>query len=483
MTTINYVSHFDDDEKELYFLCSSEESYRNRRDLFKFLPLGFGFGGMNDLETGSWWFVIGSAISALIPLIPLLDNEYGFFGQGDSEEDLEALNENATWIILFLSGVCFTLGSYGFVRAFKEPAVPRLRDKLCPNWQKNASYCHCMRTDEILASWLFLLGAFPSLPYAIIYLAASPWEIQYWCGFLAALIFVVASALFVWSVYILPPLARNTFIPTTSSAADTIESAAPNTTGSTRSDVESDDENDRKNHDDDIEQSLYPQCLRKSDAYTHVNTVEREKENKRKQTRNISSEVIDFRSPTSSVSVSNPFNALGLVPIASTTVENETGMKNRNNNSNEEDQNDEGDGSRLVGADDNTVKVLHSSPLKCTYLVNEVTNLVGEKSLLLLHANTDFKLAAIVLYLCCVAWLIGAFVILCVKIQSEPQNERLIYVYLSSFLDAIPFVIASMYYISGASAGFLHTSEDKTTKEYPTSPHGNQSQHSQVSVL
>lgn len=46
-----------------------------RRKAFEYLPVYFS----SDLCHGSWWFVLGSLIAMLIPIVPLLDLFYSFW--------------------------------------------------------------------------------------------------------------------------------------------------------------------------------------------------------------------------------------------------------------------------------------------------------------------------------------------------------------------------------------------------------------------
>ena len=52
---------------------------RNTRGAFLWLPVRYE----NDLVHGSWWFVWGSLMSTLIPIIPLLDINLHFFSSAE----------------------------------------------------------------------------------------------------------------------------------------------------------------------------------------------------------------------------------------------------------------------------------------------------------------------------------------------------------------------------------------------------------------
>ena len=48
--------------------------------------------------------VLGSVISALTPIVPLLDNKLHFF-DGGHDGELRAANDTLAWICLLLTGV------------------------------------------------------------------------------------------------------------------------------------------------------------------------------------------------------------------------------------------------------------------------------------------------------------------------------------------------------------------------------------------
>lgn len=158
-----------------------ENSIERTRGVFKFLPYYFS----NDLVFGSWLFVYGSAFSTIIPVFPLIDIYFPLFHEPNNSE-LRALSQVLTWVLLILSGAFFTVGSLVFVRAFEIPRKPPLL---------KIKYAD---TDEVVAAWLYLFGAIPSLPYVLVYCAENPRATLYWAGFVMSFLFVVASVLFVY---------------------------------------------------------------------------------------------------------------------------------------------------------------------------------------------------------------------------------------------------------------------------------------------
>lgn len=131
---------------------------------FKWLPRCFS----NDLVHGSWWFVVGSAVSTMIPVIPLIDLSYHFFNIPPSS-DVKAFDQPFTWLLLISSGLFFTLGSFALVLHFEE----------------NQGDEHFSSTDTheeddaaVIAAWLFFLGSIPFIPYTIAFLINQPGEVM-----------------------------------------------------------------------------------------------------------------------------------------------------------------------------------------------------------------------------------------------------------------------------------------------------------------
>jgi hypothetical protein len=155
------------------------------RGSFEMLPIG----KENDMVTGSWWFVWGSLISALMPIPCLIDIYSEIF---DTPEDtkLKAFDAASTWIFLILSGAFFTAGSYAFVRAFGDPHRPPLL----------GNYYH-FQTDELLGAWLYLFAVVPGVPFSIVYLGYNMTKLTYWGGLFGSILVVAASYGFVRNSY------------------------------------------------------------------------------------------------------------------------------------------------------------------------------------------------------------------------------------------------------------------------------------------
>lgn len=155
------------------------------RGSFEMLPIG----KENDMVTGSWWFVWGSLISALMPIPCLIDIYSEIF---DTPEDtkLKAFDAASTWIFLILSGAFFTAGSYAFVRAFGDPHRPPLL----------GNYYH-FQTDELLGAWLYLFAVAPGVPFSIVYLGYNMTKLTYWGGLFGSILVVAASYGFVRNSY------------------------------------------------------------------------------------------------------------------------------------------------------------------------------------------------------------------------------------------------------------------------------------------
>ncbi len=96
------------------------------REVFKWLPVAYS----NDLVHGAMWFVYASLLSIFIPIVPLCDMQWHFFKSPDSQ-GLSTYNEASTWILLFIAGVFFTIGSIIWVRSFYQPHIPGTSFKPC----------------------------------------------------------------------------------------------------------------------------------------------------------------------------------------------------------------------------------------------------------------------------------------------------------------------------------------------------------------
>lgn len=160
----------------------------DRRGALKFLPVLFE----NDLIHGSWYFVFGSiyvVIAASITLANGFDNKF----LGDDSSNLSDYHYRATWVLVLLSGVFFTLGSLAFVRAVHEPP-------LAPFFPG----CYHFQSDELIGSWFFFLGVVPLLPYCFIFLVEASTlssKILYTGGLGMAVLLLIAAFLFSRACY------------------------------------------------------------------------------------------------------------------------------------------------------------------------------------------------------------------------------------------------------------------------------------------
>jgi hypothetical protein len=133
--------------------------------------------------------VWGSAVSIVVPIPLLVDCFYRFFIV-PPDTDLKAFDEAATWILLIISSLFFTIGSWVFIRAFEEP----------PPKPFFSTFKH-LSTDELLGAWLYLLAMVPSIPYSIVFLIYNYHRLTYWACFFASILFVLGCAFFVYSCY------------------------------------------------------------------------------------------------------------------------------------------------------------------------------------------------------------------------------------------------------------------------------------------
>lgn len=154
-----------------------------RRGALKWMPVLFS----NDLVHGSWWFVLGSAVTMLCSMYPLIQKYSG--GYDHNDDILPATDYDVTWALMIVSGFFFTLGSLAFVRAFEEP----------PKRPLLYNYKH-FQSDELLGAWLFLVGTAPSIPYLFLFFIFKP-SAFYFFGTVAAIVFTYATYLFVVACY------------------------------------------------------------------------------------------------------------------------------------------------------------------------------------------------------------------------------------------------------------------------------------------
>ena len=154
----------------------------NNRGCWKGMPVLCS----TDLVHGSWWFVWGSVISFLIPLFPLISLYLGSEqwwppGETGMERDIHM---SAYALMIFL-GVCYTAGSYAFLRAVEYPVPP----PLLKDW-------YHFQSDELLGMWLFFFGTVSTVPICAMYTAYSEIESEQKLYLLATCICAFFSLLF-----------------------------------------------------------------------------------------------------------------------------------------------------------------------------------------------------------------------------------------------------------------------------------------------
>jgi hypothetical protein len=159
---------------------------RDRRGAFQFLPVYCS----NDLVHGSWWFVLGSVLATIIPVVPLVDLFYPFWPTSVSIK-LPLLSDVTTFALLIVSGFFFTIGSLAFVRATEEPPLRPLFSKITVH----------LETDELLAAWLFLLATVPFPVLMLVYINYDSSVMVYWGCLGASTLFVIATYFFVLTCY------------------------------------------------------------------------------------------------------------------------------------------------------------------------------------------------------------------------------------------------------------------------------------------
>lgn len=164
---------------------------RERRGVFSSIPVFCS----TDLEHGSWWFVFGSILFTIIPILSLLHL--------DSEGRKHSISI-APHYLYITSGVLFTLGSISFVRATKHPLPPRLRII--------HSFYH-LQNDELLSGWLFFMASLPYIPYTIIYVYMQVGSPMNWLGLAGSLLASIVFLLFLRSCYPNQSFKESSFFP------------------------------------------------------------------------------------------------------------------------------------------------------------------------------------------------------------------------------------------------------------------------------
>lgn len=181
---------------------------RNRRGAFRWLPVFFA----NDLLHGSYWFLWGSILAMVIPIIPLVAIYEVLW---ENEEAFYPKKYTAVYSLLVVIGIFYSIGSYFFLRVFKEPPVPALL---------NFSTM-IFSTDEIIGAWMFFLGTSPSIPIVALYVYEEPHSSTFIVALIVSVIATVSMGIFVYLVIPIPGHVHKT-VPT--HKLDFIKSCCPN---------------------------------------------------------------------------------------------------------------------------------------------------------------------------------------------------------------------------------------------------------------
>ncbi len=113
--------------------------------------------------------------------LPLLDQD---------NSGLDVFSYRATWALMVISSIFFTLGSLAFVRALHDdPPIKPL-----------FTWYH-LQSDELLASWLFLFATIPFVPYCMIYLGQQENKTLYLLSVAVSVLMVLGTYLFVLASY------------------------------------------------------------------------------------------------------------------------------------------------------------------------------------------------------------------------------------------------------------------------------------------
>jgi hypothetical protein len=105
------------------------------------------------------WLLIGSLFITAVTIITLINDYVTIFSNDDS-----ILTDNqyrTAWGLMVISSLFYTIGSFAFLRAVHNPPMKPLF-----RW-------YHFSTDELFASWMFVLGTIPAVPYSLIFLSVD----------------------------------------------------------------------------------------------------------------------------------------------------------------------------------------------------------------------------------------------------------------------------------------------------------------------
>jgi len=178
-------------ESDDAFITRRKELIVARRGVFRWLHVMCS----NDLVYGSWYYVVGSVLCILIPIVPLVMIYDDLWGMGDAEDDVEvdvegqqgssssssslpAAARTAVYSLLIVLGALYTAGSYAFLRAVESPRPPALFEG-----SRHAG------SDELLGMWCVFLGTVLCVPITALHVAYDPTSALFWLSLLVSVFF------------------------------------------------------------------------------------------------------------------------------------------------------------------------------------------------------------------------------------------------------------------------------------------------------
>lgn len=164
---------------------------RIRRSHFSMLPSPPS--EQTDLVWGSWWFVWGSVLQGLIPIVPLVSLFVGFWETASSYLPMGA--HIVVYVLQVVVGAFFTVGSYAFLRAVH----PSLQSEPFFNPTKGpiSGLRKLVMTDELWGMQCLLLGILCGIPIFSLFVAySSGAQSDFWMLVLATNVVFVLVACF-----------------------------------------------------------------------------------------------------------------------------------------------------------------------------------------------------------------------------------------------------------------------------------------------
>ena len=145
--------------------------------------------GQSDLVWGSWWFIYGSILQALIPVPPLISLFLGFWEETSAFLPLDI--HASMYALEVLVGIFFTVGSYAFLRAV-HPELQWTPFFNPTNREVEGTLRKLCITDELWGMWCFFFGVLCGIPiFSFFVHFAGSASFGYWELILLVNIFVV----------------------------------------------------------------------------------------------------------------------------------------------------------------------------------------------------------------------------------------------------------------------------------------------------